>query len=85
MWWYRAGRAVGHTEGKALGIRQGFAVGHEIGVYSGCAQIWRQIETKRAGFMNTRADKALMGLERLIERFPLDNPLVCCIPSIFIV
>jgi len=38
--------------------------------------MWRQIETKRPGFLTPRVDKSLTALERNVESFPMDNPAV---------
>ena len=42
----RAGRRSGHEEGRALGLHKGFEVGHEVGYYSGCCQVWRQLQAR---------------------------------------
>lgn len=40
----RDGRRSGHAEGRALGLQKGFELGHEVGFYSGCCQLWRQLQ-----------------------------------------
>lgn len=42
----RDGRRSGHAEGRALGLGKGFEVGHEVGFYSGCCQLWRQLQAR---------------------------------------
>lgn len=72
----RAGRQAGHLDGKVLGVQKGFEIGHEIGFYSGCVQIWRQLGVKHPEFITARADKAIAALEEMLRSFPLDNPRV---------
>lgn len=73
---FRAGQLAGRQDGKALGIQKGFEIGHEIGFYSGCTQIWRQLGDKNHDFINARAEKAISALEELLRSFPLDSPRV---------
>lgn len=73
---HRAGRKEGFGEGGALGVRQGFLIGQEIGFYSGCAQVWRHLESKSSGFLHPRAEKVVASLEQLLRSFPLQDPKV---------
>jgi hypothetical protein len=49
-------------------------VGAELGYYSGCAQLWRQLQAARPGFIPARAEKAVASLERQLADFPMGNP-----------
>lgn len=49
-------------------------MGAELGYYSGCAQVWRQLEAKAPGVLTARADKAVAALEQSLRDFPLGNP-----------
>lgn len=73
---FRAGQLVGRQDGKALGIQKGFEIGHEIGFYSGCIQIWRQLRDRNQEFISARAEKAISALEELLRSFPVDSPRV---------
>lgn len=42
----RDGGRSGHAEGRALGLQKGFELGHEVGFYSGCCQLWRQLQAR---------------------------------------
>lgn len=42
----RDGQRSGHAEGRALGLQKGFELGHEVGFYSGCCQLWRQLQAR---------------------------------------
>ncbi|KAI3434668.1 hypothetical protein D9Q98_002732 [Chlorella vulgaris] len=70
----QAGRRSGRAEGKALGLQKGFEVGHEVGYYSGCCQLWRQLQTQDPQLWSQRVDKGIAALEEMVADFPLGNP-----------
>lgn len=67
---------AGLADGKAMGLQKGWEIGHEIGYYRGCMQIWRQLADKSPAFMTARAEKAVKSLEDLLTTFPLGDPKV---------
>jgi hypothetical protein len=71
-----AGRQAGALEGRALGLRKGYEMGSELGFYSGCCQLWRQLQARSPAFLPPRADKAVAALEALVAEFPLGNAQV---------
>ncbi len=72
----RDGCRLGQAEGKALGVRKGFEIGQEVGYYSGCTQVWRQLQRRHPEAFSARVDKAITAIEDLVRDFPLDDPQV---------
>lgn len=70
----RAGRTQGRLEGKSLGVYKGFDIGHEIGYYAGCLQIWKQLSDRQGNLLSARAIKALALLEEAVSKVPLHDP-----------
>ncbi|KAI7835869.1 hypothetical protein COHA_010266 [Chlorella ohadii] len=70
----RDGRRSGHAEGRALGLQKGFELGHEVGFYSGCCQLWRQLQARDPQLFGPRVDKGIASLEEMVRDFPLGNP-----------
>mmetsp|Transcript_15238 Transcript_15238/g.26920 ORF Transcript_15238/g.26920 Transcript_15238/m.26920 type:complete len:220 (+) Transcript_15238:13-672(+) len=67
------GRDNGFSQGKAIGRTKGFELGYEIGFYKGFCEAWLTVDRMKAGFLNDRQKKTIIGLYQLSDSFQLRN------------
>merc|ERR1712098_253580 len=75
----RANQLKHTVEGFALGARQGFELGSEVGIYMGFANTWIQVLKAKgpASELSVKHQRALKVLEKIIETdVPIENPKV---------
>lgn len=48
----------------------------ELGFYSGCIRMWRQLAAQQALVVGERADRAIRSCEELLLSYPMCNPQV---------
>ncbi len=59
-----------------MGVQKGYEIGLEVGYYSGCIHMWRQLQERDANTIPPKALRGIAALEELLASMRFDDPQV---------
>ena len=71
---FEDGILSGKQEAEFLGMQHGFAVGEELGFYSGCVQIWELAMSFDASLFSGRVQKSVRQIGEMVKGYPIMDP-----------